>query len=131
MRLIEQIHNKFKSGALERNIPFELSVEQLIGLLYGQSFKCYLTGELFVVEEKQKKVTINTYDLSRCLDLEVAQHTTKFKYNCSIDRIDSSKGYLIDNVKFCTKKINMFKKDYNLNEFLTMCKQINEYDNRR
>jgi hypothetical protein len=126
MKLIEQIYNKFKASAIERNIDFELTIEQLVGLLYGQSFRCYLTNELFIVEEQQKKVTINTYNLVDCLNTEVARHTVKFKYNCSIDRIDSSKGYTINNVKFCTKRINMFKKDYNLNEFLEMCKKVSQ-----
>lgn len=124
MKLIEQIYNKFKASAIERNIGFDLTIEQLIGLLYGQDFKCYLTKDLFVVEERKNKVVINTYKLVDSLNLEVTQHTTKFKYNCSIDRVDNNKGYTIGNVKFCTKQMNMFKKDYNLEEFLTMCKQV-------
>ncbi len=127
MKLIEQIYNKFKAGAVERNLQFDLTIEQLVGLLYGQDFKCYLTKELFIVNEIEKKQVINIYCLKDVLEVECTRHTTKFRYNCSIDRVDNSKGYTIDNVKFCTKRINMFKKDYNLKEFLEMCKTVSNY----
>ena len=129
MRLIEQIYNKFKAGAIERNIDFTLTIEQLIGLLYGQNFKCRYTKTPFIVVEEKKKIVINTYNLIDCLDLEVARYTTKFKYNCSIDRINNKKPYTIDNVFFCTKEANMKKKDYDLKEFVEFCKLVaNNYE---
>lgn len=44
-------------------------------------------------------------------------------YN-GLDRIDSSKGYTIDNVVPCNHKINMAKNDDTTEDFLAWVKQI-------
>ena len=120
MRLIEQIHKKFEEGSVIREIDFNLKTEELVGLLYGQDFKCYLTGEDFIVTGKDE----NVYPLKDKLDLEVARNTTLFSYNCSIDRIDNSLSYTISNTKFCTKIANMIKKDFDFKNLLIFCFKV-------
>ena len=45
----------------------------------------------------------------------------------SLDRIDSSKGYTIDNVQWVHKKVNMMKKDMSDSEFIAWCNEISSY----
>lgn len=42
----------------------------------------------------------------------------------SIDRIDSTKGYIRDNVVLCTVRINLMKRDMSMQEFLTVILRI-------
>jgi len=44
-----------------------------------------------------------------------------------IDRIDSSKGYTMDNVVSCCKQCNYAKGVYSKDDFITMCRQIAEH----
>lgn len=50
-------------------------------------------------------------------------------YNASIDRIDSSLGYIIGNVQWVDKDVNMMKRTYNNEYFINMCKLIAENNN--
>jgi len=58
---------------------------------------------------------------------------TKFKdksYTASLDRIDSSKGYIIGNVQWIHKDINKMKNTYDQDYFIKMCKLIsNNFSN--
>ena len=44
----------------------------------------------------------------------------------SLDRIDSSKGYIKDNVQWLHKDVNMMKRHYTEDYFLALCKKIGE-----
>lgn len=48
--------------------------------------------------------------------------------NLSIDRIDSSKGYTMDNIQLVDKKINMMKGTLSNEEFIDLCKKVAEYN---
>jgi hypothetical protein len=50
-------------------------------------------------------------------------------YNASIDRIDSSLGYVVGNVQWVDKDVNMMKRTYNNEYFIKMCKLIAENNN--
>lgn len=54
---------------------------------------------------------------------------TKKNRTASLDRIDSSKGYLENNVQWVHKDINWMKQDYSHEEFLQYCKLI--YENKK
>ncbi len=45
----------------------------------------------------------------------------------SLDRIDSSKGYVEGNVVFCSWRINQAKNTMSQQEFLSMCKSIVDF----
>ena len=49
-----------------------------------------------------------------------------FATTASLDRIDSKKGYTIDNVQWVYKKINMMKQNYDQKEFVNLCCLIAE-----
>lgn len=93
--------NKFKSSAKLRNIEWTLGFDYLADLLVDQGFKCALTGW----DIKAKDVSNNT---------------------ASLDRIDSSLGYAEGNVQWVHKMVNMCKQGYSQEEFLSMCRAVNE-----
>lgn len=45
-------------------------------------------------------------------------------YNASVDRIDSSKGYIEGNVQFVHKHINIMKNIFSHNYFIEMCDKV-------
>lgn len=51
--------------------------------------------------------------------------------NASLDRIDSSKGYNIDNIQWVDKRINIMKQDLPEDEFIMLCKLIVDNNNGR
>ena len=44
--------------------------------------------------------------------------------SCSIDRIDSSKGYIPDNIQLVTARTNVAKGNMNNHEFIEYCKKV-------
>jgi hypothetical protein len=42
----------------------------------------------------------------------------------SVDRIDSSKGYVLGNIALCMKQINIMKNDSTLGELFDFCESI-------
>lgn len=87
--------HKYKTNAELRNIEWNLSFEYLADLLIEQDFKCALSG-----------LDIQAMDINN---------------NASLDRIDSSFGYVKGNVQWVTSKINMMKQQYTQQEFIELC----------
>ena len=104
---------KIKSKNLKRRsrtIEFNLSYEYLDRLWIRQQGKCVYTGE----------------------DLSFGK--SKIVGNASLDRIDSSLGYIEGNVQFVHKDVNIMKWDLSNDRFLDICEKIiknrrsNEYN---
>jgi len=87
--------HKYKTNAELRGIEWNLSFEYLADLLVEQDFKCALSG-----------LDIQAMDINN---------------NASLDRIDSSLGYVKGNVQWVTSKINMMKQQYTQQEFIELC----------
>jgi len=97
-----------KRNAERRNIEFDITIEYLWELFVKQNKRCSLSG----VELKFGRVTKD-----------------KENKNVSIDRIDSSKGYIVGNVQWIDKQINIMKNKMDEKTFLSLCKQIVYYNN--
>lgn len=91
----QRMFNRIKNTAKDRQIYFDLTVESMMSKFSG---KCALTG----------------WDISIAFRSETA----------SLDRIDSNKGYVIDNIQWVHKMVNMTKNKYSQDEFVKMCKAI-------
>jgi hypothetical protein len=93
----QRLFNKFKKSASQRNIVWDLTVETMFSSYDG---KCALTG----------------WDLSISYS------------NCtaSLDRIDCSKGYTLENIQWVHVMVNMSKNKYKLEKFIEMCKAVAE-----
>ena len=67
------------------------------------------------------------------IDLELSKHNKIVKNpitSASLDRIDSSKGYIKGNIQFVSRSINYMKGEMNHKETIHLCKLIaNFYNN--
>lgn len=93
---------KIKREAKEREIEFNLTIEQLWNLFIKQNQKCALSG----------------------VPLKFQSNYRVSDQTASLDRIDSSKGYTIDNVQWVHKIVNFMKQSLSKKELLAWCKLI-------
>lgn len=91
-----------KAGAKIRNILFDITIEQAWDKFVLQNQKCALTN-LPLTFNKKTNETIGT---------------------ASIDRIDSSKGYTVENIQWVHKDVNTMKSDFDEKYFISLCKLI-------
>jgi hypothetical protein len=92
-------------GASVRGIPLEVTLAEVEELLVKQGFRCALTGLLITLPESGKDIKRRTS-------------------TASLDRIDSSKGYTLDNVQWVHKCVNYMKGKMDEGEFVEMCKAV-------
>jgi hypothetical protein len=93
-----------RQSAKKRKLEFNLTKEQLWKLFLNQNRKCILSG----------------------VELSFNSQHNKNDGTASLDRIDSSKGYTIDNVQWVHKIVNIMKHDVEEKEFFNWCKLITE-----
>lgn len=86
---------KIKFGAESRGIKYSLSNDYLNSLWIESNKKCSLSG----------------------IDIEINK-------NASLDRIDSSKGYIRGNVQWVHKNVNIMKRSIPQKEFIEICRLI-------
>lgn len=92
--------SQIKLNAKTRKLKFNLTINYLDWLLQDQNFKCYLSG------------------ISIGLDNKTA----------SLDRIDSSKGYIKSNVAWCHKDINRIKSNFSNEYFKNLCTKVHLFN---
>lgn len=97
-----------KKSAKARDLSFEISIEDAWNLFLKQNRKCALSG-----------IELN-FSHSKKLEKYKTNHTA------SLDRIDSNKGYSIDNIQWVHKDINKMKLDLPEDKFIEYCKLIVE-----
>lgn len=105
------VYNHIKDSAKRRKIEFNITHEELWDLYQKQLGKCKLSGiDLYFSDttEEHKKYRLTT---------------------ASLDRIDSLKGYVLDNVQWIHKDINMMKQRFSQEYFIQICKNIAENHN--
>ncbi len=99
-------HSEYKrikhDNAGSRNIKFDILEDEIWELLKKQNYKCALSG-------------INIYF-----------NHTKDK-TASLDRIDSTKGYIKNNIQWVHKDINKMKMDFPENKFIYLCKMVSTW----
>lgn len=93
-----------KSNALKRNLEFNITKEDIWKQWLIQNEKCALSGLHLTIERNYKKM--------------------KEGMTASLDRIDSKKGYTIDNIQWIHKHLNKMKMNYDNQYFIDMCKLI-------
>ena len=89
-----------RKGGLHRGLAWDLEPQDIIDLYTEQEGKCALTG--WTIEWALKGLTATV----------------------SIDRIDSSEGYLKTNVQLLHKDVNMAKQQYSQDYFISMCEAV-------
>ncbi len=95
--------NNIKKGAIHRNILFEITIQDVNNQWIKQTGICNLSGQKI-------------------------EFISQRNYTASLDRIDSSKGYTIDNIQWIHKDINRMKNKFNQQYFVEMCSKIHMYN---
>lgn len=101
--------SNIKYSAYARNIDFKLSVEYLWKLYLIQNRLCALSG-------------IEIYFPETSIDCSNGNKT------CSLDRIDSSIGYIEGNVQWVHKDVNIMKHKLSNKYFISMCNKISNFN---
>lgn len=95
-----------RDSASKRNIELSIDIKYCYDLMEKQNNKCALTG------------LIISYNGG-----------TRSSGTASMDRIDSSKGYVYGNVQWVHKDVNLMKNAFNQDYFIEMCKKVVETNN--
>lgn len=92
-----------KNNAKIRNIPFSISMEEVWELYEKQNKKCALSGLNIFINPSSKNYIHQT---------------------ASLDRIDNTKGYVIENLQWLHKDVNKMKNVHSESYFIELCKLI-------
>ncbi len=102
--ILNQIFTTTRLSAKKRNIKFnkKLTKNKLLEILEKQNYKCALSN----------------------LKIQIGRYYKNIETTASIDRIDSSKGYTINNIQWVHKDINKLKNIFNQTKFIQYCKLV-------
>lgn len=95
-------YTHIRYSAAKRNLEFNISMEYLWELFQKQNGECYYTGD---------KLSLST-------------RNNKGGMTASLDRLDSSKGYIEGNVMWSHKDINVMKMNKSEEEFYELCQKV-------
>lgn len=93
------LYYRVKKGALDRSIPFELTVDDLQAQWDRQGGICALSGESLSVTKAEDR-------------------------NASLDRIDSNSPYRPGNIQWVSKDVNIMKNALTEARFVEMCGKV-------
>jgi hypothetical protein len=96
--------SSIKCKARNKNIPFDITIEQAWELFLKQDKKCALTNFPLTFSE--------------------SRHVEAEKQTASLDRIDSSKGYIVGNIQWIHKQINYMKHMMSQETFINWCQLV-------
>lgn len=109
VNVTNSIFNKIIARAKKQGQDFAISREYINKLLELQNYRCNISG-----------VEIS---FAKTLVLHSKGETT-----ASLDRIDSSKGYIKGNVQWVHKDVNLMKNSFDENYYIDMCKKISKHN---
>lgn len=89
-----------KWSSKKRNLKLSITKQYAYSVLENQKFCCALTG------------------------VPISIHSQGEKTTASLDRIDSSKGYIEGNVQWVHKNINIMKWDLSQSDFISWCQKV-------
>ena len=90
-------------SAVDRGYNFDITIEYAWDKFVEQNGKCALSGLDIILVTNQDK---------------------SYKQTASLDRIDSTKGYVEGNIQWLHKNINAMKKAFSENDFLFYIRKI-------
>lgn len=103
-RMILERFLSARDRARRNGQAFSITRNDLQNLIIKQNYKCSISG----------------------IDLKFELSKGRVPENCSIDRIDSSKGYTNENIQLVCMAINQMKSDLKMEQLLFFCKKIIE-----
>ena len=96
--------SKVSKRSKRRSLDFDLTKEYVYTLFKEQGGKCALSGVDITLPVKWKDNT----------------------YTASLDRIDNDKGYVIGNVQWVHKHVNIMKNSFPQDMFIYLCNRISD-----
>ncbi len=99
------LFSRYKKGAEKRGLVFELNKDQFREMTQRNCFYCGISPSTVCIQNRMNGA---------------------YTYN-GIDRIDSSKGYLLNNVVSCCGVCNCMKRHYSLEDFKNYIARIYHY----
>lgn len=105
---------RIEHGAKSRNLPLEVTIEDVWILYEQQNGLCALSGVPIFLRGQTVGMTSK----------EVHKKTT-----ASLDRIDSTKGYIHGNLQWIHKDLNQMKSNRTQDEFLEWVRKVYSYIN--
>lgn len=106
------VFTKIKLRAQYRNKQFSIKPEYIADLYAKQNGKCALSGLPLTFAEEGKNLSDSTSIIA------------------SLDRIDSSIGYVEGNVQWVHKHINSMKNEYTIEYFINLCKEVVKHNDK-
>ncbi len=100
--------NGIRNGAIARNLEFSITINDLWDLFLNQKRRCALSDILLISP------------MGRFAE-----------FTASLDRIDPSKGYVLDNIQWVHKDINRMKQAFTKDHFIGLCKKIASHNRVR
>lgn len=104
------------SGHFWKNIVYSASGEKGTRTKLKINIDIRFIWKLFLKQNRQCALS--------GLKLTFPKNAKDKSWTASLDRIDSSKGYVRNNIQWVHKDINMMKRTYNQKYFIEMCKLI-------
>jgi hypothetical protein len=98
------IKGSLKTRQKRSNLEVDITKEYINNLFKEQCGKCALSG----------------------LDITLPERWKDRSYTASLDRIDSSIGYVKDNIQWVHKKINIMKNMFPQGMFIFLCNKVSE-----
>jgi len=98
--------SRILNGAKSRNIEVTVDIEYVNGVWKKQNGKCALSGVDLTMEEFWSR--------------------DSWSNSPSLDRIDSSKGYIPENVQWVHPIVNIMKNRFDTETFITYCRLVTE-----
>lgn len=99
--------NQLVNNARSRKIKVTMTIKEAWNQFQKQKGICALTG----------------------LHLTFPKYAVGTDGTASLDRIDSSKGYTVDNIRWVHKMVNYIKRDLNDSEFIDWCNKVTTFRN--
>jgi len=112
-RLSKSKFGKYIIHARNRNIKFDLTIEEAWEKYVEQNGRCILSGI---------PIYFN-------FNGEILKQKGKNECTASLDRINSKLGYNKNNIHWTHKHINEMKWDFDLDYFVILCNKISNYNN--
>jgi hypothetical protein len=95
------LYHRAKIRAPKRGLTFNLTQEHLMELWARQGGCCYYSGLSMTTDGRARD-----------------------PFGLSLDRVDSTQGYIQGNVVLCCWGVNTAKQEFTLEEFLTLCRGV-------